>query len=208
MTPPLRPPAAHSPWILGFIVGTLVVAVAAMGALHLVQSELDPIAEPVSFYVHGKQGWLLPTALVAFGLAGIALAWAVPAPGWGRRALVSFSLGLIVAGAIPSDQWFPWEKDPTAAGLVHSALGLVAPALLLIPMIAWSRRPCATSPATGSLVLAVAYAGALLVCSGCLVIGFAGDRSPPYIGLAERYLACVAVAWFGVTTWRIRSRRA
>jgi hypothetical protein len=45
--------------------GCFVVAVLA---LHLLQPELSPLNEAVSYYVHGAQGWLFTAGLLAWGL--------------------------------------------------------------------------------------------------------------------------------------------
>ena len=39
----------------------------AVLALHLLQPERSPLNEPVSFYVHGAQGWLFTAGLLAWG---------------------------------------------------------------------------------------------------------------------------------------------
>src|SRR5215204_2752788 len=50
--------------------GCFVIAVIA---LHLLQPELSPLHEAVSYYVHGAHGWLLTFGLLAWGLGSVAL---------------------------------------------------------------------------------------------------------------------------------------
>src|SRR5262245_65557165 len=42
-------------------------------ALHLLQPELSPYNEAVSYYVHGDQGWLLTVGLLCWGFGSVAL---------------------------------------------------------------------------------------------------------------------------------------
>jgi hypothetical protein len=46
----------------------------AILGLHVLQPELSPLNEAVSFYVHGAHGWLLTVGLVAWGVGSV-LAW-------------------------------------------------------------------------------------------------------------------------------------
>jgi hypothetical protein len=169
----------------------LAIAALAMAALHVVQPALDPYAEPVSFYVHGAQGWLLPIALGAFGAAALALARAIRAVASSTscRLLALFGAGMLVTAVIPSDAWFPWEARPSWHGLIHAAAAMLAPALLLFPMVATMRLHPAGA------ILAVVYGASLLVSATSLAVGFLRDEAPPAIGLAERILALAAVAW-------------
>lgn len=179
----------------------LGVALAAMGALHVVQPELDPVAEPVSFYVWGRQGWLLPVALAAFGVAVLVLARAPPAPPspWSRRILVLIGAGLLLAAAVPSDRWFPWEHPPTLSGLVHAAAAMMAPALLVVPMVTRASRARRMQP-----WIVLGYVAALMGAAASLAIGFVRDGPPPWIGGFERLLALTAIVWVCAAGWSAR----
>ena len=165
-------------------------AVLGMLALHVVQAELDPLTEPISFYVHGRGGWLLILSFTTFAAASLELSCMVVADRRRKRALQGFALGMLVTAFVPSDLWFPWEQPPTWHGLVHAATAMAAPLLLLAPMYGGGSRE--RRPQAGFLV---AYVGALFACAVSLAVGFAQRGAPPYIGLAERMLALVAVAW-------------
>lgn len=185
-------------WVLGL----LAVAVVAMMALHGIQPALHPLEEPVSFYVHGRSGWLLPVSLGAFAAAVIVLgsASARAQSRRARRSLRFFGGVILVTALVPSDRWFPWEHEPTVAGVIHATAAMVAPLLLLDAMIAWAGsgdRPLAAARA----LLVVAYALGVVASAASLAVGFAWDGSPPLIGLAERLLAISAVAWLTVSAW-------
>lgn len=176
----------------GPIFAALSCAVAAMSALHAIQPELDPVAEPVSFYVQGQHSWLIVVALATFGVANLMLA---KHPLLGRlsvRALIGFGCGMLLTAAVPSDSWFPWEQSPSWHGLVHGAFAMLAPPLLLVPMLELSRR--APRPRWFRL-LALGYFVSLAACAASLAVGFWHDRAPPLIGIAERLLALLAVIW-------------
>jgi hypothetical protein len=169
-----------------------------MTLLHVLERDWDVMEQPVSFYVHGKAGLLLVLALAAFGLAALGLGWVRACLAPSRRALIGFGLGMLVMAAVPSDPYFPWEAPPTWPGLVHAALAVVAPLLLLWPMYEASKGG-AGNIRTGLRAILFVYIAALVGCGLSLVCGFWQDRSPPLIGLAERLLATVAVAWVALT---------
>ena len=113
-----------------------------MAALHVAQPELDPIAQPVSFYVWGRHGWLLPVALGAFAIALLALACGRVDARTARpiRILAPVGAALLLTALVPSDRWFPWERPPTIAGLIHATTAMLAPVLLMWPMVALASR--------------------------------------------------------------------
>jgi hypothetical protein len=181
----------------------LGVAVLAMSALHVFQPELDPVAEPVSFYVWGARGWLLPVALGAFGLAwvGLARAPAASRPARSRQIVATVGAVLLLAAIAPSDRWFPWEQRPTLSGLVHATAAMLAPALLLWPMVTWTRARDLRLRRVLACV-AVAYGAALMASAGSLLLGLSRGGPPPGIGALERVLASAAVIWVSVIAWQ------
>ena len=184
----------------GAVLASLGVALTAMVALHLVQPELDPIAQPVSFYVWGRHGWLLPVALGAFGVALLALTLARPGAG-GRTARPRQILGLVgtllvLTALVPGDRWFPWEGPPTIPGLVHAGAAMLGPALLVWPMIAWA-PPRDTRLRRALPWLVGVYFAGLTGSATSLGLGFLRDTPPPGIGLLERVLASAAAVWMG-----------
>lgn len=173
---------------------SLAFAFGAMAVLHVVQSNLDPVHEPVSFYVHGNCGWLLPVALGFFGVAALALAtFAADLSPTGRRLLRVFGVGMLITAIIPSDRWFPWEATPTAGGIVHAAAAVIAPLLFLFVMFSVVRTGGPTRRIEMSFV--AVYLVAMIGSASSLAAGFLLDVPPPYIGLAERILAVSAVGW-------------
>lgn len=177
----------------------LAAATLAMLTLHVAQRTLNPFEEPVSYYVHGHHGWLLNLALECFGAAAVAIAFArrgsaKESAGW---SLIVFGACMMVAGVVPSDRWFPWEAPATVSGLVHAAVSVFGPPVLLIPMFNDLRRAASRWRRIKVLCI-VAYAIGLLGSAFALVMGFALDGPPPFIGLSERVLALSGVSWLAV----------
>lgn len=183
---------------------SLVLAFGAMTGLHVVQRDLDPLHGPVSFYVHGNHGWLLPVALGFFGIAAMAVA--TPAPSLSpkvRSLLHVFGLGMFITAVVPSDRWFPWEATPTTSGLVHAAAAVIAPVLLLVAMSTVARTSGST--ARIEMPMVVVYVLGTIGSAVSLASGFLLDVTPPLIGLAERVLAVSAFAWIAsvaIRAWR------
>ena len=178
----------------------LAIAVVAMTLLHIRQAGLDPVQQPVSYYIHGASGWLLNLALVALGGSSIALAWALGTSQTTRAGmwLSAFGLGMIIDALARSDRFFPWEQTPSAAGVIHAALALIAPPLLLFPMVRLVRGERPSWRQHAKIVAAIAYAVGLLASGVSLATGFLQDGPPPLIGLAERELALSAVVWLAM----------
>jgi hypothetical protein len=168
-----------------------------MCALHALQPALNPLEEPVSFYVHGDHGWLFTLAMGCFGAAAVVLAYAgrdAPSGRWTSRSLVVFGAGMLLAAVVPSDRWFPWEAPPTVSGLVHAAAAVFSPPFLLVSMLTYARRTSRQARRI-KVCFAVGYTTGLVASAAALAVGLAYAGPPPLIGLAERVLALNAVGW-------------
>jgi hypothetical membrane protein len=207
---PPSPPAQSCPPIRGLVRlagAALLVALTAMVAVHLLQPRFDFTHQPLSYHVHGRGGWLLSVALAAFGGAVVVLARAVRVrPDVAVHPITAGSLrwsgfGLVAAAVFPSDRWFPWEQAPSVAGLIHAGAGVVAPAVLLMAVVAVQRLSRALRLA------GISYTVLILVCGALLAVGWFNDGPPPAIGAAERLLGGVALAW-AFLLWRALARVA
>jgi hypothetical protein len=183
----------------------LGISMAAMTALHVVQPELDPLQQPVSFYIAGAHGWLLAVALGAFGIAPLVLEPAIGGPSRpGLKCVLTLcGAALLLTSLLRSDRWFPWERTPTLSGLVHAGAAMIAPVLLLIAMVLFV-RPSAPGPRAPPVWLVGLFLAALIGCGLSLAIGLSRDGPPPWIGLFERTLAGAAVAWVAAVAWPAR----
>ena len=182
-------------------VGVFVLTVALM---HVVQPRFNPVDVAVSYYLNGRLGWLLGAGLIAFGAGSLSLAVALRhalAPmraGAGLWLLAIWGVGAIVGGIFPPDPYGQWDQPPSLSGMIHGGSALVA--FVAFPPAAWllSRR-LAVHPAFATRAgllqgLAGLSAGSLIVFFFCLAPVFQ-DRPPFALGLVERVVLVIYVAW-------------
>jgi hypothetical protein len=181
----------------------------AVLVLHLLQPERSPLNEAVSFYVHGAHGWLLTVGLVAWSLGSVALlaglarifgAWIGSSGFWG---LVVWSLGTLLGGVFPADPPGHWDQPPSVAGLIHGNAALVAFVSFPIAALVLARRlrhhPQWHRVAGTLSALALAALISLAAFIASLVPVFISPGPPKLLGLTERILLAVYVAWLSVT---------
>jgi Protein of unknown function (DUF998) len=183
----------------------LAVFTSTTVALHFLQPALSARDEAVSYYVHGHHGWLLTLGLVALGLASVALTAAlVPAvvgPGArpGLWLLGTWSVGVLLGGTFPADPAGNWSAPPSLAGMIHGNAAMVA--FLVLPIGAlflaksFRRDPRWRAGAGLLFGLAVATAVSLGLFFASLVPVFIRPGPPILLGLTERVLLAVYVAW-------------
>lgn len=185
----------------------LAVSTLAMLALHRARPDLDPIRTPVSFYVRGRSDWLLMLSLMASGLGVISIAWSLM-PRAQRRIGVSLlaigGFGLVIAAAFPADPWFPWEKPFTAMGGVHATAAMLAVGIFPIGALLITRDERETNgrgPMNRTLdVLALMFAATLIGFGATTLVYIASGRTPGFLGLAERIMMTLAVAWLAAAS--------
>jgi Protein of unknown function (DUF998) len=183
--------------LAGFVITTV--------ALHFVQPGLNPRDAAVSYYVHGSLGWLLTIGLVGLGLGSLALTSALfpatqgPGARPGRWLVGTWSVGVLLGGMFPADPAGHWDAPPSLAGMVHGNAAMVA--FLVLPLGAlflaksfrrdpqWKRRAALLS------ALAVATAVSLGLFFASLVPVFIRPGPPILLGMTERILLAVYVAW-------------
>lgn len=185
----------------------LAVSTLAMLALHRARPDLDPIRTPVSFYIRGAGAWLLTVSLMASGLGVIAIAWSLVRRVQ-RRLGVSLlaigGIGLVVAALFPADQWLPWERALTPMGSVHAAAAMLAVGVFPIGALLITRDERETrgrGPMNRTLdVVALMFAAALTASGTITLVYIASGRTPGFLGLAERIMMTLAVAWLAAAS--------
>jgi hypothetical protein len=190
--------------ILG--VGTFAVSVIL---LHLLQPELDPWREAVSYYVHGRGGWLLS--------AGSAALWAAcrltPEHKIERTALgllATWTVGVGLGGVFAADPPGQWDRPPSAAGAIHGLAAMAA--FTAIPIAAWlvSRQlRNSLSPGRGKLLrgLAAGVAISYVVFMASLAPVFVTSGPPWLMGFTERVLLVGVCAWLAAAALALSRRR-
>jgi len=195
-------------------VGSFVVAVCL---LHWLQPDLAPLDEAVSYYVHGTHGWLLTAGLLGLGFGSLALtAGSANTTGTGSRVgrwfLTVWSAGAILGGIFPADPAGTWDQPPSLAGIIHGNAALVA--FVAFPVAANHlsrnfRRDSRSVPFAGVLqVLAWASAVSLFAFMGSLTPVLVSPGPPILLGLAERILLAVYVAWLVVVAVALLRRKS
>ena len=185
----------------------LAVSTLTMLALHRARPDLDPIRTPVSFYVRGSGAWLLSVSLMTSGLGVLAVAWSL-AQRLQRRvgaALLAIGgIGLVIAGLFPADPWFPWQKPLTGLGLVHATAAMLAVAVFPIGALLITRDERETKgpgPMNRILdVVALLFAATLTGSGAVTLVYLASGRTPGFLGLAERIMMTLAVAWLAAAS--------
>jgi len=190
----------------GFLaLGGTAAFLASVAALHVLQPELHPRDEAVSYYVHGRAGWLLTGGLIAWGVGSLALAVALtrsvagPWSGPGRWLLGVWGVGVLLGGIFPADPPWRWSVPPSLAGMIHGNAALLA--FLALPLAALGlarsiREDQRWRTRRGLyLVLAVAAATSYVLFMASLVPVFVRPGPPILLGLSERVLLVVYAAW-------------
>lgn len=194
--------------------GLGITVVVALDVARL--DEINPLRRTISEHGLGPQGWIFAVAVVllAAGSAaiGVGLARRKLAGVVGTLALMSWSVGLLVAATFPKHDW---AVGPSLNGTIHRWGSVVAfvslPIAALIIARPW-RHPEWRSSAVIAYVLGI---GSALVIAGMATVMWIGSRSGLAwwqvmpLGLAERVLAGVEVATLvALGVWASRSAQS
>ena len=158
---------------------------------------LDPREAAVSYYVHGRLGWLLTAGLAALGLASLALvvrlARAVPHARAGLWLLGAWAVGVLAGAVFPADPAGRWGEPPSMAGMIHGNAALLAFAALPIAALLLSKGFGPQAPALRGLALAAT--ASLVLFAASLAPVFVRPGPPVLLGASERLLLALYVAW-------------
>jgi Protein of unknown function (DUF998) len=183
----------------------ITLFVVTIVSLHFLQPELKPLDEAMSYYVHGSQGWLLTVGLIGLGIASLAITCALantvggPGARSGRWLLGVWSVGVLLGGFFSADPPGHWNEPPSLAGIVHGNAALLAfaafpvAALLLGRGFRRNRRWLLAAKVLS--LLAVAAAISLIAFMASLMPVFIRPTPPVLLGLTERVLIVIYLAW-------------
>ncbi|MGI5129383.1 DUF998 domain-containing protein [Pseudonocardia sp. CA-107938] len=194
------------------VVGFVATAAVAGAALHVAGSgPVDPLRTVISDYVMVPGGYAL-LALAAVALAAASLALSVglrrsglPHPALPAALLVTGAIGLLVAGAVPTNL----PGQPVGLGaMLHRVAG--GATFVSLPLAGWliARRAATASGEWRAHAAVLRWSAAV---AGLVTIVFLGAQIPivigdsplfPYVGGAER-AACATVMVVLVTTARV-----
>jgi hypothetical membrane protein len=176
-------------------------------ALHVLESNFNPLVNAMSDYAHGAQGWLTTLALFALGLGSLALTFGLARTLPGRSArigqgcLAIFGVCGLVAANFPDDLPGHWNA-PSLSGSLHASAAQIATIVISIAafLLAWSVRRDPHWHRSARLLLTLALA--MLVGFVLLELSFLPvliSAHPPILfGLLERIFFVAAIAWLAV----------
>jgi hypothetical protein len=189
---------------------------AAVLALHLLQPELSPLNEAVSFYVHGAQGWLFTAGLLAWGigsaalLLGLARTVRIRGGNAGLLGLAVWSAGVLTSGLFRADPPSQMYSNPSAVGLIHENAARVSFIAMPIAALLLShglRRAPEWRRSAGVLYLLAVMIVVSLILFFASLLPLSDSLSPPILfGLTERMLLVAYAAWLcAAAIWLLRS---
>jgi hypothetical protein len=195
------------------LVGTAIFLVTAT-TLHVVQPELSPLNEAMSYYVHGAYGWLMTVGLLAVGAGSLALVIGLTRVFKSRSERVGivflsvWSVGTILGGAFSADPPGNWDQPGSLSGAIHGIAALVAltafpvAATVITPSLARDRRFSGFFSAAA--LLGVMSVVSLLAFAASVVPVMIRPGPPVLLGLTERVLLGVYAAWLALVAAGLR----
>jgi hypothetical membrane protein len=170
--------------------------------MHVIQPELSPIDDAVSYYMNGRLGWVLGAGLIFAGAGSLSVAYALhlrfgsSVSRWGLALLAIWGIGATIGGIFPPDPRGHWNEPPSLSGVIHGSAAMAA--LLAFPpaalLLSKGDRRLKTLARLSLLALAVFFV--------CLAPVFR-NHAPYGLGLAERIMLALYAAWIGRTGIRV-----
>jgi hypothetical protein len=201
-------------WLAALGLTGVGVFAAATLALHVVQPDLSPLEAAVSYYVHGREGWLLRLGLMSLGLGSLALVIALSMQNTRSRIglilLGAWSAGVIAGGVFAADPPGNWDRPPSVSGAIHGLAAMIALAALPAAAVFLTRsfrRDARWRPLQGMLdLLTVIVVLSYVAFMASLAPVFIRPGPPILLGLTERILIAACLAWLAalaIGLWRI-----
>lgn len=184
----------------------LVTAAVAVAVVDTVNPQWSRVEVPVSNFVHGRLGLLVPAALI--GLAVAAAIVVASTSGRSRWALAVFAAGALVAAVFPAGEPGAWDET-TTAGTIHGVAGLTALTVLPVAVLLLTRawRPVSRVLAVTRWLVVAGFAG--FAAAWIDVLGGPQLSAGPYptvVGPAERALLGAGALWLAVALFELRGR--
>lgn len=193
-------------WFGGAGASGALMFLAALVALHLLRTDLSPVADYVSDYANGPYGGLFTSTAIVHGAGNLTMAYGLwhavarsRAGRWGVVLLAVAALGMVVGGAFPTD---PPGATSTTVGLIHRVAATVAFPVELVAVgvlvEVFRLRPQWREHARWTRAASVLAAVSLAWFVGALAFGWAP-------GLPERVTLGVFLGWELATGVRLLS---
>lgn len=176
-------------------------------ALHVLESNFNPLDHAMSDYAHGAQGWLVTVGLLALGLGSLALTSGLartlhgPSARIGQGCLAIWGLCGLVAAIFSDDLPGHWNT-PSLSGSLHASAAQIATIVVSIAafLLAWSvrRDPRWHRCARLLLTLAIATLVGLVLLELSFLPVLISAHPPILFGLLERIFFVAALSWLAV----------
>ena len=192
------------------VAGTVCFA-ASVVLMHIIQPDLSPFNEAVSYYMNGRFGWVLGLGLVSLGAGSLCLYWAIRRAGavgarLGSWCLALWGAGAAIGGIFPPDPRGHWGEPPSVAGMIHANVAMIAFLLFPIAAVLLSKEVGQLSRSSNLQVLlrvlALSSSLMLLIFFASLVPIFV-HRAPFLLGLTERLLLAAYLAWLATAAMSV-----
>lgn len=210
-----RPTGSGSTKVLGTVaIAGLATFVAIFAAMHLIQTDLNPVASFGSDYALGRAGWLMQLGFMSAGIGVLSLALGLRgslALGARRR----LAVGLVAAAGVGFVGSGLFSTDPplddgttgyTTEGTLHDLAGMVLFLSLIIGTFVLARVFRRDPRWARMAPVAKGFAWASL--AGLIVTLIAGEAGTPpdegVVGLVQRVFIVIIVAWLLLVSSRVR----
>ena len=184
-------------------IASALYASGAVGVLHFLNREYDVIAQPLSYHAVSAYGWLMTSAIFAFAVSVLALAFALER-GAARvsRVGIAFLLGggaaLVIASIFPTDVTAN-NLPVTLSGAIHVAASYLASPCLVAAALLLSRRfDDARRRDAARFALALASWASLVVL---LIVNHLDLHVG---GIGQRVFLALIALWLLLTAFRVR----
>ncbi|MGW0779986.1 DUF998 domain-containing protein [Streptomyces sp. NPDC002913] len=191
-----------------FSLAGFALAVLAFTVSDAVNRGYDPMAETISRYVNLPHGWLVTVGLLAVAAGSAALAVRDTGDRWGGWLLRCWAGCVLVAAVLPADPPGNWSSPSVSDGVhgIAAWAGFLALATAVVRLtVVWRRDPAWASKTRGLTVLAWASSVAFVLFAVAMVDRAALTHTAP-LGLAERILLVLNLAWLALAATSVKSR--
>lgn len=175
----------------------VAVALVSLVSLHLRDTEVSPVRDPVSGYGIGPYRRWFQVEVVAIGVAAAAVGLLVAVHPRPLPLVLALFVLTVTRVLIP---WFPTDRSgspATRAGRVHQALALLAFAAIAVAAILFDGS--VAQVASWSWARSVtAWMWTVVGGAALILLGISWARIRPIFGLAERLYYALMLGWLAI----------
>ena len=173
----------------------LVGAFVLLWWMQRVEPSMSPVYAPISLYARLRHGWMMCLALLLMSaaIAAFSRAYKLLFPGRnGAAPLQGLSAAILLAAIFRAHTYFPWDGPPTVVGTIHMVFSVCAFALFACAAFVISAE---RQRRILKIIMAVFFAASAFTCAEAGMTLLVHQK-PQYMGLEERVIMFIALAWF------------